>query len=169
MSLKNFNRIDVEPTAKQKMEDHFASFTQPTDICRHCGQPDRFGSCYNSVCWTCRQNCEHELVITGYIVKANGGHQVKRLCFHCGRGQIRRLGPPRRGDSYYDICLEDNRDGTVCERCGEIEGVELHHYAPRNTFDDAHRWGTGYLCVPCHHEWHRTMSGYQWQTKRASA
>lgn len=59
--------------------------------------------------------------------------------------------------------LRDHRDGTPCERCGSLDGVELHHWAPRGVFgmDEAERWPTGWLCPKCHNLWHIHMAKAQ--------
>jgi len=44
-----------------------------------------------------------------------------------------------------------------CEVCGDA-GAELHHYAPQYLFDDADKWPTGYLCIPCHIKWHKLVT-----------
>lgn len=163
MTLKNFTKIDIDDDLRTALLRRYRQVTEPAERCLHC---HRFPSYHCGICRNCRDACRHENVITGYIIKTNGGRQVKRLCFDCGAGPA-TVGPATRGSKYLDLCLEDNRDDTVCEHCGSTDGVELHHYAPWNTFDDAHRWATGHLCRRCHHTWHATMDGYRWHTKRS--
>jgi len=45
-----------------------------------------------------------------------------------------------------------------CQRCGKMEKLERHHYAPRAQFGDGcEDWATGDLCRPCHEFWHDRM------------
>jgi len=46
-----------------------------------------------------------------------------------------------------------------CERCGQMRPCAEHHYGPKTTFgkEDAENWAKGYLCRPCHEEWHAKM------------
>ena len=39
-------------------------------------------------------------------------------------------------------------------------GGSAHHWAPVHLFggDEADRWPTGWLCQPCHTEWHRLVT-----------
>jgi hypothetical protein len=46
-----------------------------------------------------------------------------------------------------------------CEHCGRVDGVELHHWAPRGQFEDFDTWPTGWLCRACHRRWHEKMTG----------
>jgi hypothetical protein len=51
-----------------------------------------------------------------------------------------------------------------CERCGRsANGVEMHHWAPFQVFEDFHSWPTSWLCPNCHLEWHRKMNGYRFE------
>jgi hypothetical protein len=45
-----------------------------------------------------------------------------------------------------------------CAHCGTHDGVQEHHWAPRELFPDADRWGTVPLCPPCHTLWHRRIN-----------
>ncbi len=143
--LKNFTRIEVDDDFRQRLLAHWAALNTSRTNCMTCGQ----------------------VPITGYIITRSGSYQVKRVCIQCGAGPS-TVGSAKRGSEYLDICLDDHRDDTSCERCESVDGVELHHYAPRNVFPDADRWATGYLCRPCHREWHRTMNGYLWTAKRTA-
>lgn len=44
-----------------------------------------------------------------------------------------------------------------CKRCGAI-GTELHHWAPKELFEDAEEWPTAYLCPKHHQEWHNKVT-----------
>ncbi len=175
MSLKNFRKRALDEHHRQALEALFAAFTVDTDICRICNRPQGWmfgdnwhpssGPCHAGICNICTWNCEHPFTVTGYIIKRNGGVQVRTRCLRCNREP--RNSAPRRGSEYWDILLADLRDSSSCERCGSLDGVELHHYAPRNVFPDADQWATGYLCPECHRHWHRSMNGYAWTAKRA--
>lgn len=177
MSLKNFRKHELDPVHKGTLEALFAQFTIDTELCRLCGQPEGWTfngvfhpsarPCSGGVCSGCRWDCKHAATVTGYIIKRNGSMQVRVRCIRCN-GEPHHSAP-RRGTEYADVLLADLRDSSVCERCGSLEGVEYHHYAPRNVFPDANKWATGYLCVACHREWHQTMNGYAWTKKRVMA
>jgi len=48
----------------------------------------------------------------------------------------------------------DYRTEQSCEVC-EASDVELHHWAPREWFQqEAEKWPKGYLCKGCHRYWH---------------
>ena len=50
------------------------------------------------------------------------------------------------------------KSNPACRRCGVADRLETHHWAPRAVFgDDADKWPTDDLCVPCHQEWHSRM------------
>ncbi len=174
MSLKNFRKQTLQPEHKRALEALFATFTVDTERCRLCGQSNGWtyagvfhpsgNPCYGGICYDCQTECTHVTTVTGYIIKRNGSMQVRVRCVRCNREPYQSA--PRRGTEYADVLLADMRDSSVCERCGSLDGVEYHHYAPRNVFPDADKWATGYLCVTCHHEWHRAMNGYTWNAKR---
>lgn len=131
-----------------------------------CGYSSPFDFHYYGVCRACRSACEHKTAVTGYSIKANGTEARHRICLECG---ARDHGGEQVGP-VFDVLLLDRRDGRPCERCGDTaSGVELHHYAPRNTFRDADEWATGWLCVPCHREWHTSMDGYRWHARAKHA
>lgn len=46
----------------------------------------------------------------------------------------------------------------ICDRCGNNEGVQLHHWAPQALFDDADFWPKSWLCGRCHGLWHRHVT-----------
>lgn len=179
MSLKNFRKHELAPEHKTALERLFAAFTTDTPLCRLCKRPNGWTSvitgewypsstpCHGGVCGTCRSECTHDVTVTGYIIKRNGSQQVRMRCVRCNREP--RDSAPTRGSEYWNVLLADMRDSLVCERCGSLDGVEYHHYAPRNVFPDADKWGTGHLCIECHREWHRTMNGYAWTAKRVTA
>lgn len=46
-----------------------------------------------------------------------------------------------------------------CERCGTVDYLDNHHWAPRHLFgDDCNNWPTGLLCRNCHTEWHAKVT-----------
>lgn len=108
------------------------------------------------------------------IIKHRRGIQVVRRCLNCNTRSgaipmqavwewIDRLGTPviRYGNlASYPPCSY-----TECT----APGVDLHHFAPSNTFGpDADNWPVMPLCGEHHREWHRRMSGYQWNAKAAA-
>lgn len=76
-------------------------------------------------------------------------HTGARLARQVGRTVI-TLPPPER-----HACAVTGCTSTA---------VEKHHWAPREIWgtDTADLWPTSYLCIRHHHEWHETMTGYQW-------
>jgi hypothetical protein len=48
----------------------------------------------------------------------------------------------------------------VCQRCGAVGLVELHHWAPVAVFADFDLWPTNELCQKCHALWHEKMLRY---------
>lgn len=49
------------------------------------------------------------------------------------------------------------------------DGMEFHHFAPRNTFGvDCDRWPVLPLCRTHHVEWHQRMDGYRWMSRGAA-
>lgn len=94
------------------------------------------------------------------LTAVNGSVSWCWSCRDCKFGQAVKhaLVPPEivNGDPGYDYQIKENVGmAPPCERCGSTAGTEYHHYAPRHLFPDADMWATGYLCRPCHTEWHR--------------
>ena len=58
-----------------------------------------------------------------------------------------------------EIPLERDYTAGNCARCG-CPGVEIHHTAPAEVFDDSDEWPTIELCVGHHREWHRRMNAW---------
>jgi hypothetical protein len=55
-----------------------------------------------------------------------------------------------------------------CARCGSSsKGVELHHWEPRDVFDDFDEWPKSWLCPECHKRWHERMDGYRRRNRPA--
>lgn len=44
-----------------------------------------------------------------------------------------------------------------CKRCGAM-GTQLHHWAPKELFEDAEQWPQDYLCKKCHTRWHLVVT-----------
>jgi hypothetical protein len=45
----------------------------------------------------------------------------------------------------------------LCARCG-APAEHVHHWAPRELFEDAEQWPTSELCGDCHRLWHMTIN-----------
>lgn len=58
-----------------------------------------------------------------------------------------------------EIPVERDYTSGHCARCG-APGVEVHHTAPREVFDDCDEWPTVDLCPAHHREWHRRMNAW---------
>ena len=160
----------LEPGERRALLTAYVRLRTPRALCLLCGdlpyRPIHGDTLYSGVCYHCKGRCDHGSTLTGYIIKSNGAEQPRRVCFNCGV----TFDAKSEVGAVYDLLLDDLRDGRPCERCGDTaSGVELHHYAPRNTFRDADSWATGWLCIPCHREWHTSMDGYRWHARAKRA
>lgn len=98
------------------------------------------------------------VAMLGKVRTRNGTIQYKSYCPEC-----RNVGA---NFPHTDIAgLDEDRipfirihDVEPCERCGSVDGTELHHWAPKYLFDDADDWPTSYLCRACHTKWHRAVT-----------
>ena len=116
--------------------------------CRECGRRTTRAT-LKGLCYDCSVDCPHAQVVIGRVRLASGAVQVKSRCLRCGN----MLGNRPNDEFVLDNLpwLYDRTSEIACARCGEISGVELHHWAPRARFgDDADRWPTGFLCRRCH-------------------
>lgn len=116
----------------------------------------------------CRPSCDHSASIIALLVKRNATVEARRVCsacFHDSWGGGIKL---RDLDTWWDYPVyADLRNDrayaadkpTTCQRCGG-HPVHEHHWAPVHLFgwDEANQWPTGYLCQPCHTEWHRLVT-----------
>jgi hypothetical protein len=108
------------------------------------------------------------------ILLRNGQRQVKLRCRNCGTATgalpkqavfewMSDLGPPLIREGYmgsYPPCSY---------RGCSAPGVDMHHFAPWNTFGrDADNWPVMPLCQSHHRAWHQQMDGYHWHRKAAS-
>lgn len=104
----------------------------------------------------------------GYGYNRNGTVSYMRVCFQCqARDYVDKATHPHCADG---ACMYDNRpdcclgagcptcETQPCERCGNHQKVQYHHWAPRQLFDDADSWPGSYLCQPCHALWHRVVT-----------
>jgi hypothetical protein len=114
---------------------HAGAFHFGRSVCRHCCTVPRWGV------WCLRTN--------------NNGHLIATLrCVVCG-GELATTGAT---ESAALPVWADANHKIPCEHCGEKNGVEFHHWAPRHLFDDADAWPTAWLCVKCHQLWHRVVT-----------
>lgn len=108
------------------------------------------------------------------VVTGNGIIQFKTRCHGCGQ----RGGPVPHAIAQEWVAvygIDRERVNTpiayepcVVRDCG-ADGVDRHHFAPRNTFgSEAEDWPILPLCRRHHEHWHRTMDGYLWHRRRAS-
>lgn len=118
-------------------------------------------------CRRCGHWYLHELFV---VVASNGARQVRGRCVRCsteseniGHDALRFLGiDPNTIPVARDYAVEFARH--PCVVCGS-RYTEFHHWAPRAIFGDAaENYPGDYLCTDCHVDWHRRMSGYQWQS-----
>lgn len=107
-----------------------------------------------------RQRCSQSSHVAhlGKVHCKNGTVQYKAVCPECGG----RGGPIPHGDiaglDEHAIPFITVHEITACERCGSTDGSEVHHWAPRHLFDDAHEWPTSRLCRLCHAKWHSIVT-----------
>lgn len=95
----------------------------------------------------------------GTAITASGSTVHPYYCSGCGtRTQLyERKETARRMGCSVKISIPI-REIRKCEVCG-AEGAEVHHWAPRSIFgDEAERWPTSLLCVPCHSKWHSLLT-----------
>lgn len=52
-----------------------------------------------------------------------------------------------------DCGQEIKEEPRVCDRCGGIDGVRLHYWAPKEIFDDHIFWPKSWLCARCREFW----------------
>lgn len=125
------------------------------NACRECGR-ETTRSKLKGLCYDCAQGCRHEFWEVGRARISSGAVQVKSRCLRCKD----MLGTHPSSDFDLDALpwLYDRPSPASCERCGSTDGVELHHWAPREFFgDEADAWPTGWLCTACHARWHDAM------------
>lgn len=67
-------------------------------------------------------------------------------------GPVADLGIGRGVEAIYDP-IGPGR----CARCGAPAEC-VHHWAPRELFEDAEEWPTSELCKDCHRRWHVTIN-----------
>lgn len=58
-----------------------------------------------------------------------------------------------------NLTIEDDysENNPKCARCGG-RGTQLHHWAPKELFEDAEDWPQAYLCRIHHKEWHDKLT-----------
>ncbi len=81
-----------------------------------------------------------------------------RAALACGLGE-------RESTRTINLALSkvDRKAINQCQVCGDGGRLERHHLAPVAVFgdDEAERWPTVMVCVPCHRRWHSLMAGGQ--------
>jgi hypothetical protein len=106
-----------------------------------------------------RCSCTSDALEIVRIKCQNGRDQYRLLCPDCRRTPSALskslLTDEQREQARLLRDHTDRKEIHPCERCGSIDDVEVHHWAPRSIFDDADDWPTSWLCRPCHREWHR--------------
>jgi len=90
------------------------------------------------------------------VVAQNGVRQAQLRCIACCAID-KTIGADKIGVEWPVIRNYAERSPD-CDRCGSSDGTELHHWAPRHLFEDAHQWPTSYLCRSCHTQWHSTVT-----------
>jgi hypothetical protein len=106
--------------------------------------------------------------------RAESGHvSVARTCTECGEKLSTHVGNKElrghgleRGDLTY---ANSGREAKwECSRCGSVEDVQYHHWAPRHLFPhDFDTWPGDTLCQLCHQLWHQVVTPKMNQRKTA--
>lgn len=116
--------------------------------------------------YKCTQSSE--VVALGKVRCASGAIQYKAYYLDCGgrgsdlpHGDVKHLDDSR-------IPFITEHDVVPCERCGSLNGSEVHHWAPSYLFEDSERWPKSHLCRECHMEWHRVVTPHMSATRRVS-
>ena len=96
-----------------------------------------------------------------YIFK-NGAKAVTDRCPECMKcpNPNRAFLPMREYDWNTLPLYKDDKDNCIpCSYIGcENKGTELHHFAPKQFFQDADNWPMNYLCKYHHDLWHKTIN-----------
>lgn len=107
------------------------------------------------------------------VIVHRRGVQVKRRCLNCGTPSS-AIPMQAVWEWYGDLGTPTIRysDSTPYPACSHSRcnspGMDLHHFAPYNTFgQDADNWPVMPLCQEHHREWHKRMTGYSWTAKAA--
>lgn len=105
----------------------------------------------------------------GQTIMQSGARHIWERCGHCGRNfngagvfrsrvRLQLLFPDLDLDSL-PVFEDYTERAPLCEVCQGDQGVELHHWAPRQIFaDEADQWPTSWLCRQHHREWHRKIN-----------
>lgn len=102
----------------------------------------------------------------------NGRPQIKARCRSCGtlsgalpHNLIVLWGLKLSDFTWEQVNSPANYDPCSVYGC-QADGVEYHHFAPRNTFGlEAEDWPVMPLCREHHTEWHKRMNGYLWNRR----
>jgi hypothetical protein len=116
--------------------------------------------------YSCSRLCE--IAGLGKVVCANGSTQYKSYCMECGGRGGNLLHSDVAGLDQPRIPILSEKEIVPCERCGSMDGSEVHHWAPMHLFDDAEGWPKSHLCISCHREWHAKVTPYMSQRKIAA-
>lgn len=105
----------------------------------------------------------------GKVVCSNGAIQYKAFCLECGGKGTDLPHSTVEGLDQARIPVISNHDRVPCERCGSVDGSEVHHWAPSHLFEDSFDWPTSHLCRKCHMEWHRIVTPHMSSSRRNAA
>jgi hypothetical protein len=106
------------------------------------------------------------VVALGKVKCANGTVQYKAYCPDCLRKGTNFPRSDIEGLDEARIPIIRDHDVVPCERCGSINGSEVHHWAPSHLFDDSDRWPTSHLCLRCHRLWHAMVTPHMSSSRR---
>ncbi len=102
----------------------------------------------------------------GLIIKSNATCSYLAHCGVCD-AKVPTTKALHQSQLHRLVYVDDSpfsREHRTCSVTGcRAVGIEMHHFAPRNTFGaDADNWPVLPLCRHHHRQWHETMDGYRW-------
>jgi hypothetical protein len=111
--------------------------------------------------WCKRRNYASSYFEITYLVCGDARRQIKLSCCVCRRtlGDLpKKLLSDDEQRALRVARVREPDEPEQCERCGEWTRCEIHHWAPRELFEDSEEWPKALLCSECHRRWHQVMN-----------
>lgn len=143
----NLATASVATTTADHMLD-IAPYTASIDDLEWHRRPQHKYSCSDS----------GKIVALGKVKCSNGSMQYKAYCLECGGKGTAFPFSQIAGLDDSKIPFISEHKAMPCERCGNTDGSEVHHWAPWHLFEDAAEWPTSHLCKSCHAKWHAKVT-----------